>query len=409
MVDVPELFKVGVIEGSTTGSLLVRVYSWIDNGDGTRSNLDITNENIVYESMVVEQSISDSAELKFGGCIASRFELEIANMPDLTGGYITVWLTQNYRAPTYPGQHLFPGMAYPGGNSGGHRFAVFSGEIASCKLTKNKITRKLVAYDRFYGKGQIDCTNWYLSWFGNRTRVTVGELRAAVLSRFAINENNPGEVLPADKMEVYKLGGTVTVSELLRQICEISGCFMFFNGNGDIDYIYINSEKFENGASTETYSFYKDIEAEEYTKQGYSHLLVQGFEDGTAVVLAQDKDDMQRNVYAVDCELVSCGWNRDLWQGESEWGWRKIASDIYEKNPFNVQYTPLRLSSQSRLWVELGDRILIPQLWYNEQGESFTRTVESIVLSRTIKGINALSDEITAEGENKLYTEADYE
>lgn len=404
MIDVPELFKVGVIEGSTTAQLRIVVFNWVKNDDGTTSNLNIYNDNIVSESMVVEQSISDSAELKFGGCIASRFEIELANIPDLTGGYITVFFTQGYTALTYPGQQTFPGAVYPGGNAGRQEFKIFSGDIISCKLSKNRIIRKLVAYDRFYSKGQIDCTNWYLNWFGNRTRVTVRELRKALLSRFAIIENNPDEKLPADDLLIYKLSGKITVSDLLQQICEVSGCFMFFNGDGNIDYIYINQEKYANGENTETYAFYKDLEVEEYTKQGYSHLLIQNLEDGTVTVKAQD-NDIEKNVYAIDCELVSNGWNRNTWINSA---WTDIAIDIYEKNPFNIKYTPLRMDSESRLWVEVGDKIIVKQRWYDEQGNSYVKNIESIVLSRTIKGISALKDEIISEGENKLYTEEDY-
>ena len=85
-----------------------------------------------------------------------------------------------------------------------------------------------------------------------------------------------------------------------------------------------------------------------------------------------------------------------------------IARDIFNADPFNVSYTPCRLTAGSRLWVELGDKILVHQTVYDEQGNSTVETVESIVLSRTISGINALTDDITAEGENKIYTEEDY-
>lgn len=408
MITVPEHFKVGVIEGNVQGFLNITVFNWVDDGQGNLSNLHIYNENIVSESMMIEQSISDDSDIKFGGCIASRFEIDIANMPDLTGGYITVFFTQAFTAPTYPGAHLYPGVAYPGGYAGSQEFAVFSGDIISCKLNKNRITRHLVAYDRFYSRGQIDCTRWYQSWWGNATWHTLGDLRQAVLSRFGINENNPGEALPGDNLEVSKLDGTLTVIDILHAVCEISGCFMFFNGNGNVDYIYTNSEKYADGANTEEYTFYKDFEFEEYEKQRFSHLLVQGFEGGSVLVDCQDEAvEPERNVYAINNEVLTKGYTADSWQSV-QWGWRAIARDVFNADSFNVSYTPCRLTAGSRLWVELGDKIVVHQTVYNENGAGTTEAVESIVLSRTITGINALTDDITAEGENKIYTEEDY-
>ena len=408
MITVPEHFKIGVIEGNVRGYIQITVFNWIDSGDGTRSNLHIENGNIVSESMMIEQSISDDSDIKFGGCIASRFEIDIANMPDLTGGYITVFFTQAFTAPTYPGAHLYPGTAYPGGYAGSQIFTIFSGDIASCKLNKNRIIRHLVAYDRFYSRGQIDCTRWYQSWWGNAAWHTLGDLRRAVLSRFGINENNPGEALPGDDLEVSKLDGTLTVIDILHAVCEISGCFMFFGGNGKIDYIYINQEKYAGGANTEEYTFYKDFEYEEYEKQRFSHLLVQGFEGGSVLVECQnEQQEPERNVYAIKEDILTTGYTVDSWVYPAH-GWPNIAVSIYQKNSFNVAYTPCRLTAGSRLWVELGDKIIVHQTVYDEQGSSTAETVESIVLSRTIKGINALTDDITAEGENKNYTEEDY-
>ena len=408
MITVPEHFKVGVIEGNVQGFLNITVFNWVDDGQGNLSNLHIYNENIVSESMMIEQSISDDSDIKFGGCIASRFEIDIANMPDLTGGYITVFFTQAFTAPTYPGTHLYPDIAYPGGYAGNQEFAVFSGDIISCKLNKNRITRHLVAYDRFYSRGQIDCTRWYQSWWGNAQRHTLGDLRRAVLSRFGINENNPGEALPGDNLEVSKLDGTLTVIDILHAVCEISGCFMFFNGNGNIDYIYINSEKYTGGANTEEYTFYKDFEYEEYEKTRLSHLLVQGFEGGSVLVDCQDEPtEPERNVYAIKDDILTTGYTADSWVDPPN-GWTAIATPIFRTDPFNVAYTPCRLTAGSRLWVELGDKIIVHQTVYNENGVGTVETVESIVLNRTISGINALTDDITAEGENKIYTEEDY-
>ena len=111
MIDVSSNFKFAVLNGTSRNEIHIEVFGY--NPDG--SNLHIHNKNIVSESMVIEQAISDESDLKFGGCIASSFEVELSNTPDLTGKYITVTITQTAKSKLYPGMQTVPGSEiYPG-------------------------------------------------------------------------------------------------------------------------------------------------------------------------------------------------------------------------------------------------------------------------------------------------------
>lgn len=399
MTEVSECFKYAALNGTSHNELRIEVFGYNTNG----TNLHIYNNNIVSESMIIEQAICDESDLKFGGCIASSFEIELSNTPDLTGKYITVWLTQTAQAKLYPGIQAFPGAnTYPAGIKESHTFALFSGEVYSCKSSKNHLTRKLVAYDRFYWRGSIDCTNWYRSLYSDKVQVSLYDLRKAICSRFGFFEEDESVVLPADGFNVKMIEDNVTVAELLRMICEFNGVFLFFNGNGNLAYRSLNKES----VATEKYGYYMDLGREDFTKTGYTGVyfgLSKGYLSWYFSIVEDDSLYFEENN-----ALIAAGYDDPYLLGTHLEGWKD-----YLKPNFDIEYTPLTLTAQCRLWVQLGDRVKLKVKWYsldeddngNEYAVEHEDEIYSYVLSRKITGIQALKDEITAEGENVRYTE----
>lgn len=75
---------------------------------------------------------------------------------------------------------------------------------------------------------------------------------------------------------------------------------------------------------------------------------------------------------------------------------------------FNVEYVPIELSAQTRLWIQPGDKIRVNLRWYENQNGSYAARItptQSIVLSRRITGIHAMRDSISARGENHYMLE----
>ena len=72
---------------------------------------------------------------------------------------------------------------------------------------------------------------------------------------------------------------------------------------------------------------------------------------------------------------------------------------------FSVIYDPINLKSEYRSWVELGDKIQVYVTWYDINGKDHIKTFDTMVLSRTLSGIQAITDEITSNAENIRYTE----
>lgn len=416
MIDVSENFKFAVINGTINNRLRIVVF---DDPQYT-----ITNSEIVSESMKLLSSICDETKFTFGGCIASEFEIEISKNVDLTGKYITVYLDQTAKSLLYPGAKTFPGAGtYPSGGEYTETFAIFSGEIYSCKFNKSHLTRTIVAYDRFYWKGGIDCTKWYQSWHSankdEKGCVTIGALRKAILSKFLIREeadysNDTIVALPADDFPVHMIEDNVTVGDLLRMICEFNGCFMIFNGGGNAEYICVNEDKYYNGANTEMYDFYAEFQPEDYSKGAFDGIYINSLDGGCGVLPIGTNE--QENFYFMDGNnLIGNGYvtGPDTFTNSINTVYTDLEIKTKIEGNFDICYTPVTLTAQTRLWVQLGDRIAVKFKYYSfdkdENGNEFTvehtDTIYSYVLSKNITGIQSLRDEISAEGENMRYTE----
>ena len=398
MINALPAFRVANIAGTTKTELTIRVFA--------DEQYIIGSKNIVSESMKITQAICDDSDIRFGGCIAGSFEIEISKNVDLTGKYITVTAKQTSTAPTYPGAHLFSGMpTYPGGTQFEESFDVFSGEVFSCKHVKNGLTRRLIAYDRFYWRGSMDCTAVYKTAFGNSTKTTLGNLRQALLTHFRIRQQAIIDITPeggeydytapvplsADDFDIYKMDvDELTLNDALRMIGEFSGVFMWLNGSGNLEYITLPSE---NDAADDTYDFYIDADAEPFTVESFDGFKIPALGDFSF----DSSLDVARPYLLDDNPLITYGYTSPNFQSE----YNSVKSAI--KQNFNFLYRPASIKAQSRLWLQLGDKVKFSLKWYtlndDDTASSHEEDVYMVILSRTISGIQALTDELEAQGE----------
>lgn len=404
MREASDFFKRAYLNGSVENQLVINIP---DDNSGTV--YQIFNDEIVSESMKLTQILCDDSDLKFGGCIASQFEIEVTKNIDLTGREISVWLYQTAVMPTYPGSQTYPNandsneiVTYPGFTMckgyGGKSISLFKGMIYSCKLSKNRIIRKIVAYDNFYWIGTVNCTNWYRSLFENSSTITLGKLWEELLKKFKFRKAAAIEnlTLPANDLLLYMTDDEVTVGEILRQIMEFSGCFCFIDGDGFLDFIsFRDYNQLEN---YEIYHYYIDVETQDFTKTGYTGLYITGFDDGKGLYYFDSSSD--ENFYFLeDINIITKGYKASDFSSE----FAKIDSSF--KDYFMViSYDPINLKSEYRSWVELGDKIQVYVTWVDLEGEH-TKMFNTMVLSRTLSGIQAITDEITSNAENIRYTE----
>lgn len=433
------------------------------NNDGE----DITEDNIVSESMTLKQSICDEDRLKFGGCIASEFKIQLLNTEDrvfnttsLKNKWIKVVLTHSFptgealtpSSALYPSENLYPGEVIDS-----HSWVLFIGYIDSAVAQKDdKNIIDVVAYDRLAKMHNTKISGHLYKALKNN------EATCKTLSKLCCNnidyyEWEFFEIGPLRNYDWEENKEQITKGELLRCICEINGGFGFVDPNAN----YFRIRKFVD-KSPEVYEAYENLETEDNQTTAYSKVIFpyagniqnKGSSDwggktglypnseNNAEVAEEDISedntcyDLTENILAWDYTDIkdSAGGINNLVRiseiysamtGQAKLSYDnvdelpEIIKELFNKvcqntkNQLETTYTPFKLKADGRPWVEVGDNILIKTPRTNIYGEYVDingnvvenveeadyEEVNSIVLSRTLSGIKALTDEIEAKGE----------
>ena len=316
-------------------------------------NITITNENLRTESIVLDEELCSSTNLKFGSCGTSKFTAEIANVfENFEGKLINVTVTMDNEVTKYG------------------TFKVFSD-----KPIADRIFRSLTAYDAM---NDIIKTN-VLSWYNSLTfPMTLKNFRDSFFNYLGITQETttlvndnfiiPGGFTASDSL----MGGTI-----ITAICELNGVFGHINRDGKFEYIDLTqSESFEcppyeNGSVT--YEDYVTSPITKVTMRGTASDV------GTSVGVAGNEYIIQGNplIYGTEgTQALTTAITNLL---------NKIKTIVFR--PFDLRKTI------GNPCVEIGDAIEI---------ETKYETVNSYVLRRTLTGIQALRDRYSALG-SKVY------
>lgn len=425
MLEVSSLHKKQAIENLIENTLIVS----FSNGEYE----DITEKNIASESMSLKQSICNESKLKFGGCIASEFDIDLVNSADrsftndLVGKWISVKLTQKFPSgeKLLPLSNLFPSLtAFPGEPIVTKDYYLFSGIIDSAKLDKNnRNQRHIVAYDALSLLYDIDATDkLFRLWKAYPKGYEIGDLIVQCLNyngkqtiRVEDNKDIFDEIInqstgltvrkfPTYNGEWLESSSTITYGELLKSCCETLGLFGFIApnaGKGIFKYL-------ELGKSTETYDFYENLYAEEYDCSGYNDLVfINGYssrEKKTSEFETLWGDES--NSYDLTKNTV-CRQEDDGTGGSVIHNVQNLLNGKTGERFYSCSYTPLTATLDGRPWLQVGDSIEIESyvtdtngdFILDETGQPKKEKVKAYVLTRTLSGIKALTDSIEAKGE----------
>ena len=430
MKDIDSSTKNFIINNLVNNVLEITVYNEQDV-----PYMTITEENIVSESMVLKQSICDESDLKFGGCIASEFNIDLINTEsrvfsnDLAGKQIIAVLKQTFTTDTwlYPKSNLYPSSKlYPGKINDSKLWYLFRGRIDSAERDQNnKNIRHIVAYDAFATMYQMDATNILYDCLKNSAKfgtilkscvpIKISDNVDDILNTVIINENIGLTLndMPIFNDDWLNSNETISKGDIVRMCCEMIGGFGVIvqtKTSAVFDIIFFNGSN-EYGPNFETYDFYEELYNEEYVTSGYNYFVYP--------IGGNDRNEKTHKV-ELDTGTTSTERVYDLsdnilcWQKYDGTGYPSssnttilnLISSFSGTKMFVPRYTPLSAKLDGRLWVECGDRfrIVINQTdtegnyVYDEDGNVLTEKVKSYVLSRTLTGIKALTDEIEAKG-----------
>lgn len=362
-------------------------------------SVTITNETIHQESVSIKQAIAGDGDLEFGGCIASTFEFEVSEV-----------LTEELK-----GQEFTTELLVNNGNAARAKMGTYIAETVT-QVDDNDY-KKVVGYDAFY-KMQDDVSDWYNSFFSNTAQTTLKNFRQSLLLHFGVESEV--QSLPNDNMTVTKTIDTtsnkITGQALLKMTCVLAGGFGIINRDGKFEITYLTSEPLypeENLYPEETlypedgefeyiglnedeaevvYPEYRSVTYEEYNVQRISCLILKTNKSSITATIGTDTS----NPY-----IISGNY---LLYGKTTEELNTIGNNIVNKFTSVVGYRPCEITTDGMAWLDIGSQIAL---------EKKNDDIVAYLFSRELKGIQALTDTISAKGnkyrDNQTSVEDDIE
>lgn len=371
---------------------------------------DIGSDNIIADSFELTQSICDG-DFELGGGIAGRLSVKVVNIESsLNNKRIRVYIKQKYgNGDLFPNEKLLPNETlYPGMQEATVERPLFYGTIDSSLRQKNRGVKEIIAYDDIYLLSQIKCKSWLTGYIGYTSEITLGKLIKAALGTTdiessKINDNsinfNYSKVLSwvgsSEGLAPSRVGDIldddITVLDLLKAYCELNAQFAVIDNLGRINPVRLfkySSGKTEKKVLSEDIRYYADLSFEEYTT---SPINLIRFYYNKNQLCDYGRSAEKQSWYVSKNDICKCldDIGEIITAFNDNNGANFIFHDLYSYRPFTADVF-------ARWWLEPGDKVAI------RTGYDDTETVESFVLSRTLKGINGMRCIIKATGTEYL-------
>lgn len=339
----------------------------------------LTNTEIAQESFNLTEMLSDSTQLKFGGCNASQFKLRIrSSVQNMTGKTIVVkqfaYTDADMRIVILNGNPMAYNTRTEEYTELGDDYYVYGTyEVRTDKPTPDKSYRDISAFDALVKVINEDIGEWYKNFFDTYDAVTLKFFREALLSYFGIAYENFTGV--NDGVQVGKTITTTTISavSILRAICELNGCFGFITRENKFKCKVLNTE-----TVVKTYDRYKQGQINYQDALANVITQVRIFSD---ISKAEATIGTAGNSYIINDNILLYGKdNREL---------ETIASNLLPIVS-GCAYRPFTCVTYGDPCVELGDFINIP---------TSDKLVDAFLLHRELNGTQALTDKLEAKGE----------
>lgn len=336
------------------------------------ADITLTNEDIVSESLELKEAIESSDNLSFQGCIAASLKIECFTLVDdtLEGMRIECDITAD-ETETIP---LFRG---------------YITEVTN--QTHEEFTTVIRAYDALYKINKLDVTSWYNSL---TFPMTVQAFRNSFFSRVGISQ--VADYLPNDGITIQKTieDKVIMGARIIKAICQINGRYGRISRRGLFEYVHLTEAaealypredlypaddiypSDENAVDNVLKAHYTSIEFENYRVASINKVQIV---DKSGQIAASAGSGT--NVFTLkDNPLV--------------WGMSQQTLNAVARNLFNsvqgLWYTPSEVKCVGLPYVECGDFVLM--------GARLS-IIRSYVLSRTLKGIQAITDAYKSPGD----------
>lgn len=334
---------------------------------------DVTNNEIKEESLVLEESICEDDTLRYGGCIANRFEIDVSasqfNDLEPSGSiHVTVKAsgTVDGKKRTSSPYHLFDGT------------------IESAKRQRNLNVRKIIAYDDLYYKGNMDIISWY---YQQKFPMTIGEFRRQMMEYVGIPMvetvlSNDAKYFPSNIKQDH-----LYVKDVLRDIAETEARFGIMDRQGRFVFRRLEPNGGPLKGDPIKIDLYKSIDFKEgkiYKIQALQPMDYIGFASvPTSAEASLEYYWIENNVVFTMPET-----QKDYNAGRTPWPrqgqWRNYSVQQYEaQQPGNP-----RLTVGKNVEYTVRKTLL--------DGTKKTWTINSYIFYRKLRGIQSMTDTVGA-------------
>lgn len=383
-------------------SNIIEITVW----DGLEQIKTFRNDRIVSESLELTQSICDEKELKFGGCISSQFKIKLLDIADsIVNKQIRVvvrsrfYENNSYLHPdttVIPSRNLRPGMQR---NYSEKQFDIFRGVVFSDKRTKNRRIRQIVAYDDLYAVNEMNVYTFFENFARYSPNATLGAFRESLLNSVGIEDKDDTAFVGVNDNKMLSLSlnyvkskysSKITFYDLFRSYCELNGVFAILDGKGKIKYVSLRYPRPRDDITS-----YKSLDFEEYKTAVFNGVEIAGHNEYKFLYQTYHNRDYEISWYLVDNNAIMLCW--DI----TKHSVLEIADSFAEmvignfSAPNDYVYRPCKAIVTGRLWIECGDNVRIA---VNSDESDNIRYVDTFVLSKELKGIQAMMDTYSADG-----------
>lgn len=369
MINITEANKAKWNASTESKSLVIRF---------PNDNITITNSDIVAESLTLEEALNEDPVLTFTGCIASRLSFEIADIvQDLRGHLVTAEISIGSQAAV----PLFYGYVDTQDN-----------------LSHQDVVTRFECYDPMVSRvNEVDVTEWYN---GLSFPLTVKAFRDALCTELGITQRTI--ILPNDGLYISEKtidDEAISGGQLLRFICQLNGVFGHFDRYGYFEYkqlipiqkgVYPSTDLYP---SSDLYPSRENFNID--ASAIYTAIKYEPFEVSliTGVKIIDSYGTVGGSYGSPDNVLTI---------SENPLAWAVNMSEAAENLGVQVegmQFVPSDTALIGLPYLECGDAVFI---------NTMKNVVRSYILSRTLTGIQAITDEFRCRSDKNqpVYTES---
>lgn len=354
--------------------------------------INITNTELHQEKFELTESLCSESELTFGACEAGMIKFTVSNVfLPMKGKWLTAKMTLD-----------------------GHKdkpFQIGRYKVYSDTPTADRTCRDVVAYDTLYDILSSDVTDWYNQILPQKdSKVTLKQFRDSFFNHFGVEQEEVSLVNDemiiektvevtasssgsSDTAETSTIGETISGKEVLSCILEINGCMGNIGRVGKFRYVYLTQEMQGLYPANDLYpaddlyprnpkstsiskSQYISAQYEDYIVRTIDKLQIREKENDIGVIVGDGG-----NTYVIEGNFLVYG------KGTKELN--EIGGKTLSKIK-GIIYRPFSADCKGNPCFEVGDAVQLTTKY---------ELIETYILKRTLKGIQALRDDLEADGE----------